>query len=140
MGSARFSSPKTRPLPANPRECRRFSHTWKSHRRDRTGWPALKGFEPICVDFEPVYSHSIQPAVPTRLHAPRAASPKAYRLGEIEKFSDHVDGGHGRRVLGVLPNGCPNAAVRANAILGEIVEASATCSTCRNASRIMVAS
>jgi hypothetical protein len=36
--SARFSSPKTRPLPANPRECRRFSHTWKSHRRDRTGW------------------------------------------------------------------------------------------------------
>src|SRR6266849_6871484 len=26
------------PLPANPRECRRFSHTWKSHRRDRTGW------------------------------------------------------------------------------------------------------
>ncbi len=31
-------SPKTRPLPANPRECRRFSHTWKSHRRDRTGW------------------------------------------------------------------------------------------------------
>src|SRR6266851_10147362 len=38
VGSARFSSPKTRPLPANPRECRRFSHTWKSHRRDRTGW------------------------------------------------------------------------------------------------------
>ena len=35
---ARFSSPKTRPLPANPRGCRRFSHTWKSHRRDRTGW------------------------------------------------------------------------------------------------------
>ena len=30
VGSARFSSPKTRPLPANPRECRRFSHTWKS--------------------------------------------------------------------------------------------------------------
>jgi hypothetical protein len=30
--------PKTRPLPANPRKCRRFSHTWKSHRRDRTGW------------------------------------------------------------------------------------------------------
>jgi hypothetical protein len=26
------------PLPANPWECRRFSHTWKSHRRDRTGW------------------------------------------------------------------------------------------------------
>jgi len=25
-------------LPANPRECRRFSHAWKSHRRDRTGW------------------------------------------------------------------------------------------------------
>jgi enoyl-[acyl-carrier-protein] reductase (NADH) len=21
-----------RPLPANPRECRQFSHTWKSHR------------------------------------------------------------------------------------------------------------
>src|SRR5258708_31357074 len=38
VGSARFSSPKTRPLPANPRECRRFSHTWKSRRRDRTGW------------------------------------------------------------------------------------------------------
>ena len=38
VGSARFSSPKTRPLPANPRECRRFSHTWKSHRRDRAGW------------------------------------------------------------------------------------------------------
>ncbi len=38
VGSARFSSPKTRPLAANPRECRRFSHTWKSHRRDRTGW------------------------------------------------------------------------------------------------------
>src|SRR5712671_7208654 len=38
VGSARFSSAKTRPLPANPRECRRFSHTWKSHRRDRTGW------------------------------------------------------------------------------------------------------
>src|SRR6266436_6153971 len=38
VGSARFSSPKTRPLPANPRECRRFSHTWKSHRRDPTGW------------------------------------------------------------------------------------------------------
>src|SRR5260370_9981400 len=38
VGSARFSSPKTRPLPANPRECRRFSNTWKSHRRDRTGW------------------------------------------------------------------------------------------------------
>src|SRR5229473_7277752 len=38
VGSARFSSPKTRPLPANPREYRRFSHTWKSHRRDRTGW------------------------------------------------------------------------------------------------------
>ncbi len=38
VGTARFSSPKTRPLPANPRECRRFSHTWKSHRRDRTGW------------------------------------------------------------------------------------------------------
>ncbi len=38
VGSARFSSPKTRPLPANPRECRRFSHTWKSHRGDRTGW------------------------------------------------------------------------------------------------------
>src|SRR6266436_2859379 len=38
VGSARFSSPKTRPLPANPRECRRFSHTWKSHRRDRTDW------------------------------------------------------------------------------------------------------
>ncbi len=30
--------PKTRPLTANPRECRRFSHTWKSHRGDRTGW------------------------------------------------------------------------------------------------------
>src|SRR6266404_8803018 len=29
---------KDRPLPANPRECRRFSHTWKSHRRDRIGW------------------------------------------------------------------------------------------------------
>src|SRR6266436_4187785 len=27
VGSPRFSSPKTRPLPANPRECRRFSHT-----------------------------------------------------------------------------------------------------------------
>src|SRR6266446_2325134 len=38
VGSPRFSSPKTRPLPANPRECRRFSHTWKSHRRDRAGW------------------------------------------------------------------------------------------------------
>jgi hypothetical protein len=38
VGSAGFSSPKTRSLPANPRECRRFSHTWKSHRRDRTGW------------------------------------------------------------------------------------------------------
>src|SRR6267142_1795453 len=36
--SAGFSSPETRPLPANPRECRRFSNTWKSHRRDRTGW------------------------------------------------------------------------------------------------------
>ncbi len=23
---------------SNCRECRRFSHTWKSHRRDRTGW------------------------------------------------------------------------------------------------------
>jgi len=23
---------------ARPRECRRFSHTWKSHRKDRTGW------------------------------------------------------------------------------------------------------
>jgi len=38
VGSARFSSPKTRPMPPNPRECRRFSHTGKSHRRDRTGW------------------------------------------------------------------------------------------------------
>ncbi len=24
---------------AHPRECRRFSHAWKSHRRDPTGWP-----------------------------------------------------------------------------------------------------
>ncbi|SRR5258707_8533477 len=31
------------------------------------------------------------------------------REGEIEKFSDHVDGGHGRRVLGVLPNGAVRA-------------------------------
>ena len=38
VGNAQFSSPKTRPLPANPQECRLFSHTWKSHRRDRTGW------------------------------------------------------------------------------------------------------
>jgi hypothetical protein len=38
VGSAQFSSPKTRPLTANHRECRRFSHTWKSHRRDRTVW------------------------------------------------------------------------------------------------------
>ena len=26
------------PTAANPGECRRFSHTWKSHRRDRAGW------------------------------------------------------------------------------------------------------
>jgi len=25
----------------NPREHRRFSYTWKSHRRDRTGWLPL---------------------------------------------------------------------------------------------------
>src|SRR5258707_7087125 len=38
VGSARFSSPKTRPLPANPRECRRFSHPWKSDHKQPTGW------------------------------------------------------------------------------------------------------
>src|SRR5258708_17692365 len=56
VGSAQFSSPKTRPLPANPRDCRRFSHTWKSHRRDPHWVAALEGFEPVCVDFEPVCS------------------------------------------------------------------------------------
>jgi len=45
VGSARFSSPKTRPLPANPRKCRRSSHSRKRRRRDRTGWRA-PGFEP----------------------------------------------------------------------------------------------
>src|SRR5713101_3448909 len=38
VGSAGFPSPKTRPLPANPRECRRFSHTWKTRGRDSAGW------------------------------------------------------------------------------------------------------
>src|SRR5229473_7246803 len=38
VGSARFSSPKTRPLPANPRECRHFSDSRKFLRRDPGGW------------------------------------------------------------------------------------------------------
>src|SRR5260370_14458563 len=38
VGSARFSSPKTRPLPANPRKCRRFSDSRKFLRRDPGGW------------------------------------------------------------------------------------------------------
>src|SRR5260221_14686873 len=43
---------------------------------------ALEGFEPVCVDFEPVYSHhSIQPALPTRLHAPRGRRRHQRRIG-----------------------------------------------------------
>src|SRR6266446_633424 len=38
VGSARFSSPKTRPLPANPRKCRHFSDSRKFLRRDPGGW------------------------------------------------------------------------------------------------------
>src|SRR6266849_1742031 len=38
VGSARFSSPKTRPLPPNPRKCRHFSDSRKFLRRDPGGW------------------------------------------------------------------------------------------------------
>src|SRR6266478_5677692 len=38
VGSARFSSPKTRPLPPNPRKCRHFSDGRKFLRRDPGGW------------------------------------------------------------------------------------------------------
>jgi hypothetical protein len=34
--------PETRAHRPNPPECRRFSHTWKSHRRDRNGWLRVK--------------------------------------------------------------------------------------------------
>src|SRR5260221_3632257 len=56
VGSARFSSPKTHPLPANPRECRRFSHTWKSHRRDRTGWLGRQDSHLGMAEFKSTYS------------------------------------------------------------------------------------
>src|SRR5260370_25605495 len=35
--SARFSSPKTPPLPANPAVCRRFPHTCQSHPQHHAG-------------------------------------------------------------------------------------------------------
>jgi hypothetical protein len=34
-------APETRGLQPKPREGRRFSHTWKPRRRDRTGWLAM---------------------------------------------------------------------------------------------------
>ena len=36
--NSRICQPETRARQHNPRECRRFSHTRKSHSGDRTGW------------------------------------------------------------------------------------------------------
>ena len=52
---------------------------------------ALEGFEPVCVDFEPVYSHhSIQPALPTRLHAPRGRRRHQGRIGYVKLKSSPI--------------------------------------------------
>jgi hypothetical protein len=37
-GNSRICRPETRARQPNPRECRQFSHSRKSNRRDRTGW------------------------------------------------------------------------------------------------------
>jgi hypothetical protein len=43
-------APKTRGLQPKPREGRRFSHTWKPRRRDRTGWlPFLNIYRTMCL-------------------------------------------------------------------------------------------
>ena len=39
---------------ARPRECRYFPHTWKSHRRDRTGWLGEPAFPTIQADVLPL--------------------------------------------------------------------------------------
>jgi hypothetical protein len=98
VGSARFSSPKTRPLPANPRECRRFSHTWKSHRRDRTGWLGRQ-------DSNLGMAESKSAALPLG-YAPKSAGPYLRKRARSIARPPRVDRPSHRRFPAGRPGGC----------------------------------
>ena len=62
--------PETRAGQPNPLECRRFSHTCKSHGRDRTGWlPFLDTYRTMCLAPQPDFRQVLEEARVTRLAA-----------------------------------------------------------------------